>query len=192
MSNADTRIGRRVVLRPLVPSDFDALYFHELVDPTLRFVRYYGSTPSIDSYRSAVMAGAELVYLVEPNQAEVSAPNPVGIVSLYSVDYRSSYGYIAAMKFDPEDVTARIMDAVLLLVADAFTLHPFRRLYFESHAHYGFWESGEEMKLLQQVARFPEREFIDGAYRDVVIHELTAATWNEHGVRFLKFARPQR
>jgi RimJ/RimL family protein N-acetyltransferase len=168
-----TMVGRRVALRPFTLDDVPLLY-SLIIDPVVgRRFRFAGATPRPEEV--AHLAWQDV--LCQFTAIRKRDDRPVGIVTVYSPDFRNGYASAAVMADPSLWGSALGVEAFALLLEYAFMTWPFRKLYAEA-----LEESLAQFK--SSVGRFVEVEgrrklhqFVDGEYQDVYILAIYRDEW---------------
>lgn len=120
--------GRRVLLRPVLPSDHEWLY-RQAIDARVGVRwRFHGMTPSIDRFLSVFHAGADLSCMVLARQRG----EPLGVVQLLDVDHRSRHGYLSVFFAADAHDQGWPLEGLVLFLRYVFRAHDLHKLYVES------------------------------------------------------------
>ena len=122
------RRGRHVTLRPLHPSDYDALFEIALFTDAGSRWRLHGEAPTLDRFLELLLKDSRATFAIEQNIDR----RVIGMVQLWLYDPISRNGHITAF-LDPH-VRGRgwPIEGVLLFVEYAFDAFNLYKLYFES------------------------------------------------------------
>jgi hypothetical protein len=176
-SGVPTLVGRHVLLRPVLPGDYQNLQLAETTGHVGPRWRFRGSTPSPESWAQAVWSAVLCQYLV----LDATTDQPLGLVVLYEPNFQDGHGHLAALKFDESDPTPRMMLGVGLLLAYSFACWPFRKLYLRSPEYnYQQFSSGAG-RLFEVEGRLKAHSYHAGKYWDEIILGLTRESWESQG-----------
>lgn len=168
----------RVVLRPLEPSDVEALYRVELSDRLFARWRFAGRTPSPAEYEQVLWEGAYAQYLaIDANDPEEC----IAHLTCYGMELQNGVAFMAVNRFaqGPRG-SALMIEALALFIDSLFKSTPVRRLYFEGPEYNANdFRSAVRMGILVEEARLQERRYFDDRYWDVITFTLTRERWNE-------------
>ena len=124
-----TLVGPHVLLRPIVPADFEYLYELGVAPGYDEPSAVSGSTPNPETYHRSLFENVTATFLVVARDSR----RRLGIVSCYSADFRNQIAYIAALADGSEPgLSILAIEGVALLVDYCFAMWNFRKLYFES------------------------------------------------------------
>jgi RimJ/RimL family protein N-acetyltransferase len=169
-------IGRRILLRPVLPSDYPRLHQIES-DPTqFGSWRYHGPPPPLEEYEPALWKQTQQIMVVESR----STGTVIGYQQLHDADPRAGHAYFSIYSGPEHRGSGLMMEGTMAFCEWAFTNWPLRWLYahclpqnlkaFESSIH-----RGETLHL--GVLR--ERMVIEGVPTDVHVIGMERATWLE-------------
>lgn len=171
---ADALRGRRVHLRPFLPSDFDFTYSLHLEPNNLVSYRLRGSIPSPESFHRFFWDQALLNLVAVGDSGE-----PIGVLTAYAADHRNGTCYIAVVGSSDAQVNGLMVEATGLLISYLFLAFPFRKIYMESlRENYAKFSSGEG-RLFNVEAQLLEHEYVDGRYADMVTVAVYRRDWPE-------------
>lgn len=154
----------RVKLVPTSPSHYEALYAISNEYRVSLAWRSRGAVLPFDSFVGLIWQDSFVSFtLVEPATAAV-----VGLLSLYHVDLRNRFGYVAVFVSDAANVRVPFDAAMLMLIFVRSQL-PLLNLYAEVGAAAEESFSVGFGRLFEVEARLRGREYLDGAQRDVLL-----------------------
>lgn len=154
-------VGRRLVLRPILPPDIPRFYMVEHTSFPLALSRLAGRTLSIESCAESLQASVLVGMSFVPRGEEAS----IGYALCYDADFVSGRAKFAVM-LDPavrgEGLAA---EALALFLRYLFVFFPFRCLFadvFDPNLEQ--FQSAEESGWLDRQGHFPEYQFWQGGY----------------------------
>lgn len=167
----------RVRLRPISPSDYDALRQIELGEQLGPLWRCRGATPSADSWLQSLSVGVLAQFLV----LRADSGQAVGVVTCYQADFQNQFAYLAAAKFDRSDRSTRLLEGTVLFIDYVFRCWNFRKLYLEV-AGYNLNQIQSGIgRLLVEEGRLKGHIFYDGQYWDQALLALWRSKWKASG-----------
>jgi hypothetical protein len=174
--------GRRVFLRPVLVSDYDAILLAELSEPLAHRWRHRGSTPRPEEFAQRLWNGVLAQFLV----CRATDLQPIGLVLSYGADLRASHVHLAATKFDANDQSPLLLYGLTLFVNYLFVHWGFRKLYVEvPEFNAGQFGSGSG-RLMTEEGRLREHLFFDGRYWDQVVYAVYRSDWDERSKDWLR------
>lgn len=173
--------GRRLFLRPIVPSDYERLYRFAL-SPALAYRwRYKGYTPSPETFAQKLWEGALSQYAVANPRDSLAC----GLVGLYNANFGAQHVSFQVLLMEDMAHRGLGIDASLLMLEAAFRNWPFRKVYFEV-PEYNFPQFRWALRFFEAEGRLRENDFVDGRAWDVHIFSLSRSTFEERvGPRYL-------
>lgn len=165
--------NRTVRLRPLMPEDQSFLRSIELGPELGSRWRFRGTTPGPEQWSQSTWSGALAQFVI----VSASTGEPLGLVSLYDVDFRDGVGSIAAAKFSEADRSLRVVSGILLFLEYAFESFRLRKLYFDV-PEYNLGQFGGLESRLDLEARLKSHFFSAGRYWDRLTFALTREHWD--------------
>ena len=167
--------GYRVDLRPVRAQDYEQLRVIELREDLVPLWRYQGATPSPERWVEGFWNGVLAQFIVIGK----ASGEALGLVSLYNVDFRHGYGYLAATKFDPGARSPSFLEGVALFLDYVFKSWNLRKLYIEtSEMSLAQFRSGLEL-LFEQEGRLVGHRYFDGKYWDQYLLAIYRNRWDE-------------
>lgn len=167
--------GHRVSLQPVRAQDYEMLRMLELSEDLVPIWRHQGATPSPERWVESLWTGVLAQFIV----VDIARKHPLGIVNVYSADFRHGHAYIAASKFDLQRRSTLFLEGFALFVDYVFAVWNFRKLYMEtSERNIGQFASAIGPILCEE-GRLREHLFFDGRYWDVLHLALYRNTWDE-------------
>lgn len=164
--------GRRILLRPIVPRDYEYLFQVERRILGARF-RGHGASGSLEQFVQSLWAGVHSQYLVVDREGG----RPRGLVCAYKANLVDGWTYFAAAKFDPGDHTGSILDGVALHLEHCFETWDLRKVYLEV-AEYNLHQFASLTKhLCEQEAHLKEHTRLRGRYWDEYVFAVTRERW---------------
>ena len=111
-----------------MPSDYDALYRAEVLDP-LRLVsyRHRGVPPAAEAYPQSLWLDVFVQFVVSPLGTETVS----GLVTCYALNERNQTAKLALSGAETEEHAPLAMRGLLLFINYLFGVHPIRKLYGE-------------------------------------------------------------
>ena len=166
--------GERVLLRPIHPQDYPALFEIE-TGPFLGTTwRQRGATPSYERFVASLFEGVLAQYIVVSRRTST----PRGYVTLYNANLGAGWAYVAAAKFDHEDRSGEILLGAALLIDYAFEGWPIHKLYAEVSGHnIGGFQSMIGRVFVEE-ARLTEHEYWGGCRWDSHILAVSRERWS--------------
>jgi len=174
-------ISRRVLLRPVLASDYEYLYQLSLSPPNLTLWRYRGATPSPDRFVESLWTDV-LAQFVLIDTREL---RPIGLVYCYQPDFRNGHAHLALIMEEISNRPVVAFDAMVLFVNYVFSNWPFRNLYGEQLALNFDRFASAEGRVFVEEGRMRAHEFHAGKYWDVIISALYREDWAPIAARHL-------
>lgn len=169
----ERRLGRRVHLRPLRPTDYALFYEAELTPPDDVLYRHRGTTPSFESYPETLWRNVLAQFVVE----DIADGRPVGLVAAYEPNLRDGHVRIAVNILLPYRGLGWPIDGLRLFINHIFYAFPMRKLYADV-IEPNLDQFGEMFHgILHEEARFREHTFIRDRYVDLVVLALYRSEW---------------
>ncbi len=181
MTTGDLLRGTRTILRPIVPSDYEALYRIELSGSLLRSWRFGGTTPPPEEYAALLWRGVHSQYLVESSTSGGSSA--IALVTSYNMDATNGHCYVAALRMaDGVAASSMFIEGFAVFVESLFRSTAIRKVYLEAPEYNVVeFESAVRTGLLTEEARLKEHRYFDGRYWDQCILSITRNKWDEIG-----------
>ncbi len=192
MSQADPDVpklsGRRVVLRPLRPFDYEWLFPLATTGNGGRYWRFRGATPPAEEFPRAISHDVEVQMVVD----RIDGRGPCGLVQLVNVNHRNGYGSMSVILRPDAYLEGWPMEGIGLFLSYVFMTWNLRKIYFESvEPSYESYRSTVG-RLLVEEGVLRAHEFVDGKYVDYHILALYRETWADRHERvFSRFFNDQ-
>lgn len=168
-----TRLGDRVALRPLRPSDYPLFYEAELTPPDDVLYRHRGATPAYEAYPETLWNNVVAQFVI----ADRADGSPLGLTAAYEPNFRDGHARIAVHILLPYRTLGWPLEGLRLFINHLFYAFPFRKLYADvlepNLEQFGTGFPG----LLQEEARFRQHSYLDGGYVDLIVLALYRDTW---------------
>lgn len=181
-----TLAGRSVILRPVMPRDYELIRIAELSDQLGPRWRHRGATPAPEQHMQLVAQGALAQFMV----VTLRHQKPLGLVTAYNPSFQDAHAYLAMAKFQPNDRSPTFLAGAVLFVEYVFRNWNFRKLYAETtDLNAAAFGSGIG-RLLREEGRLKGHLFSNGEYVDLVVLALYRASWEERRDDFLRAVLP--
>lgn len=165
--------GRRVLLRAVLPADFEFLYRLNLESDIAVRWRHRGATPSPEQFIATLWQGVVAQYIIE----ELATSQPIGQVYLHRVDTGNATGYAAVAVLGSFARRGFALEAGGLFLDHVFKVWNLRKIYAESlDFNYSNFATGAG-RYFREEGRLGEHEYHDGRYWDLVILALYREEW---------------
>lgn len=180
-------VGRRVLLRPITPADYDFIYDLETSPHTSYRWRHQGQTPSPDAVVESLWAGTLAQFLIVRRETG----EPVGFVNAHNADLANGFCYIAMVGHPKFERTALVMDGMALFLNYLFSTWPFRVLYGESlEFNLRNFRLASD-RLFRVEGQLRNHRYFDGRYWDKWILAVHRDDWELHKPRLLRVVLPR-
>ena len=170
----------RIVLRPVLPSDYQRLYAIESDPATALTWRYRGAMPPIEEYEAALWKQTQQIMVVEGRDTGTV----VGYLQLHDLDLRAGHGWVSLYSGPEHRGSGLVMEGGLAFTEWAFNEWPIRWLYahsFEHNVH--SFESGIRRGSAVRLGVLRERMLVDGEFTDVHVIGIERERWFASTVR---------
>jgi RimJ/RimL family protein N-acetyltransferase len=157
--------GHLARLRPLLPSDHQALYTIAIEDETSMRWRFRGIVPHFDQFVQSLYHKDLLAQLVVSGIARTEA---VGFVAAYGADPRSGFAYVATMMTQRLARQGIGAEATTIFMNYLFQNWPFRKLYMEV-VEYNLSQFSSVARLAREEGRLTQHVYFDGRHWDNII-----------------------
>lgn len=178
MSNAlrtPPLVGRRVVLRPPLPSDYEWLYT-TACDPRVSLQwRLRGTVPSLDAFLTLLWQGTDAQHVI----CRKNDGTRVGLVQLFGYLHREGTARLSTFVEPGHESSGWPIEGLFLFVNYCFSAWPLRKLYLESPAPVFEKYASGTGSFFEIEGRLREHEFFDGVFVDQVIAAIHRRTWEE-------------
>jgi len=179
--------GRRVLLRPVSPGDYELLRRVELAPHLAYRWRHRGATPGMANWIQAMEQSVLAQFLIVDRRS--GEEEWVGLVSVYDPSFQHGFAHLAAAKLGESDRSTRALEGVVLFLDYVFRSWSFRKLYAET-PEYNLDQFGSGIgRILTEEGRLPEHWYLDGRYWDQVILAIRRETWEERGPGMVRVCR---
>lgn len=170
-------MSRDVLLRPLLPSDFEWCYAL-MCGPSGARWRYRGRTPSPEVVSADLWRNVFAQFVVVDRELGT----PMGLVGLYNVSLDAGRAHAFAVA-DP-DRSTRVVEGFGILCAWAFEQHGFERIFLEAPEFNAvtFASLGDAAVVEGRLRNY---EFWRGRYWDLLIMSISRAAFDRRFSRLL-------
>ncbi|MEI8238409.1 MAG: GNAT family N-acetyltransferase [Actinomycetota bacterium] len=167
-------IGRRIVLRPVLQSDYPRLHAIENDPATMATWRYRGQMPTPAEYESALWLHTAQIMVVESKRTgEV-----IGYTQLHDLDLRAGHAYFSIYSGPDHRGSGLVMEGTMAFCEWAFTNWPIRWLYAHCFPqNLRNFESSIRRGETVHLGTLHERMCIDGEFTDVHVVGMERDTW---------------
>lgn len=173
------RLGRRVHLRPVRPSDYPLLYEAELNPPDDVLYRHRGRTPPYDAFVETLWSNVLTQYAIE----ERESGRLVGLVAAYDANFRDGHARIALYLLLPYRKLGWPLEGARLFINQMFHAFPFRKLYADIIDPNQEALSTALQAVMRQEGNLLGHTYVGGEYVDMAIYALHRSDW-ESAPRF--------
>lgn len=165
--------GKRVALRPVVPSDYELLYLHETgSEYGVRGV-LGGATPPFADWVQQRSRGVLAQQIVESRDGH----RPLGMTTAFSADFQHGHAHIAVLSFKAESPSPLVMIGLGLFLSYTFSCWPFHKLYLDvAEYNYHQFASGEG-RFFEVEGRLHEHHYLNGRRWDHLILGIHRERW---------------
>lgn len=179
--------GRHVVLRPVVPSDYETLYRMAMLPEVAHRWRTEGSTPNPAAFQELLWRDV-LVQFLAVNRADGA---PMGLVTCFAANHREGFAHVALMTDPRFALSGLVLAPFALLLNYVFALWNFRKLYMES-AQFNYLKiSSGEGRFFHEEGRLKDHVFYGDRYWDLHILALYREDWEKYKQGPLRLALPR-
>jgi RimJ/RimL family protein N-acetyltransferase len=177
--------GRRVRMRPVLPSDYNTLYSMLLHPEVACRWRYRGATPSPERFNTALWDGVHVQFIIERKSDGTVA----GLQVAYNTNFRNRYTYMGTL-LDPRfHRAAWPLESAAMFIDYLFKAFNLRKIYGETlDFNYSQFASGAD-KLFAEEARLRDHAYFGGRYWDTRIIALYRSDWFNKAPDFFNRAR---
>jgi hypothetical protein len=176
--------GREVVLRPVMPADYELIRLRELSPELIWRWRSRGSTPSPEDWAQSRARSVLAEFLVIRRRSG----QPLGIVFAYNANLAHGFAYVAVGSFDPSRPSPLFLSGAVLFVNYLFRTWPLRKLYAEvTQYNYERFRS-ESGRIFRLEGCLRQHFFLDGRYWDEYLLAIYREDWETRASSFLKHA----
>lgn len=164
----------RILLRPVVPSDYPRLYQIES-DPTTALTwRYRGELPPPKEYEPALWKQTQQIMVVEGRTSGLV----VGYLQLHDLDLRAGNGWFSLYSGPEHRGSGLVMEGLMAYCEWAFGNWPIRWLYAHSFAHnVTEFEHGLRRGEAVRLGVLRDRMLVDGEPTDVHVIGISRENW---------------
>jgi RimJ/RimL family protein N-acetyltransferase len=178
-------VGRRVFLRPVLPSDYETILTAELSEDLGPRWRHGGNTPGMEAFVRSLWTGVLAQFLVCSRRTGQA----LGLVSLYNANLQNGYAYFAMAKFQRRTPGRLQLEGAALFLDYVFDAWPLRKVYGEVLGFNFDQFASEAGKLFVEEGRLTDHAYFGGRYWDQHVLALYRETWKERGARFAALVR---
>lgn len=172
--------GPRIVLRPVSPRDYAALYAIEADPTTAHTWRYRGTFPTPDRYEAALWQQTQQIMVVESRRTG----QVIGYLQLHEVDLRAGHGWFSLYAGPQHRGSGLVMEGLMAFCEWVFDNWPLRWIYahsLEQNVH--AFDSGFRRGHAVHLGTLRERVIIDGIPSDVHAIGISRASWHGSALR---------
>jgi RimJ/RimL family protein N-acetyltransferase len=171
----DVRLeGNWVVLRPVVPADYEYLFELSMEQSARGRWRYYGHTPSPEQFNRSLWQDVVAQFCVWSK----ATGQRVGVCSAYRGDMRNGHIWLAAAFADDHDGVA--LEGAVLFVQYLFDAYPLRKIYCEMPEVVEEDVGSAFRRVAQEEGRLTEHHYWMGRYWDWVYLAITRERWTAY------------
>lgn len=165
--------GRRVAIRPVVPSDYELLYLHETGSEHGARGVLGGSTPPFADWLQQRSRGVLAQHIIESRNEH----RPLGMASVFSADFQHGHAHIAVLSFRAESPSPLVMIGLGLFLRHTFSCWPFHKIYLDvAEYNYHQFASGAG-RFFEVEGRLREHHFLNGRRWDHLILAIHRDSW---------------
>lgn len=162
---ADTLVGARVILRPIIPEDHRSLWALA-IDPRIRHRwRWRGHTPTIEEFTHSLYVGVLSQFVVSP----VGSSEIAGHVVSYSADMVDAYAYVGIIMAPSVQDTGTGVEAMALFVRHLFAAWSLRKVYMEVPEFNMRSFRSITRHIAVEEGRLRQHRYWDGRYYDQIL-----------------------
>ncbi|MFA1541822.1 GNAT family N-acetyltransferase [Actinomadura monticuli] len=174
--------GKRVVLRPVEPTDYDfILQLSTSSHITYRW-RTRGTTPSPPDFQAMLWRGVLCQFLIERS----SDGEPLGLISAYNADFRNQTAYLAILMRDHRGGAIWTFDGMALFLNYLFANFNLRKIYAETSELSSWTFASGAGRYFEVEGTLREHEYYGGRYWDTYV----LAFWRHDCESFLEKLLP--
>jgi len=159
-------VSARVLMRPITPEDYPALYRMSVTEPVNSLWRFRGATPGFDEFVQTLFRGVLCQFaMTSPTDGKI-----IGQVTAYNADLRNDHCY-ASVCVGGEYLNSGLgIEGFGLFVNYLFYQWNFRKIFLEvAEMNYHNYESGLARGIFQIEGRLREYLFLAGQWWDQLI-----------------------
>jgi hypothetical protein len=165
--------GKRVAIRPVVPSDYELLYLRETGSEQGQRGVLGGATPPFGEWLQQRSRGVLAQHIIESRNEHL----PLGLVSVFSADFQNGHAHMAILSFKAESPSPLVMIGMGLFLRHVFSCWPFHKLYLDvAEYNYSQFASGAG-RFFEVEGRLREHHFLNGRRWDHLVLALSRARW---------------
>ncbi len=165
--------GRLCVLRPVLPTDLDFVYYISTCEANNYRWRHRGTFPELSRYPETVNHGTFLQLLVLSR----ATGGRVGLVNAYAENLRDGWIYVGAVSDPAHRMSGVTIDGVACLVDHLFRCWDFRKVYIEAIEYNQHQFDTGLRNVASEEGRLRSHVFFDGRHWDLVTSAIYRAEW---------------
>ncbi len=174
-------VGRRTLLRPVGPQDYDFLYSMAVLPENSIRWRFRGRSLSIDTFVQSLWQDVLCQYVIESRQNR----EIVGHVTSFRPEFRNGTAHLGVMVTPGARDQGWPLEGVVLFLDHLFLSYPLRKLYAETlEFNLSLFGAGVG-RLFVEEGRLRQDEYHDGRYWDNVFLALYREAFEERVERVL-------
>jgi RimJ/RimL family protein N-acetyltransferase len=179
-SKANQWVGRRVQLRPIMPTDYPYLYDLSNQAGSQATWRHRGHAISPEQFPSVLWGSVLTQFLIVSRQS----CRPCGLVVGYDADLRNGTVRIAMILDSTVQGRGWPFEAGALLIEHLFQNWPLRKIYAEALSPVAQSIAGGIDRLFTEEGRLIQHEFVSGEWQDLHTFALYREQWQAERGRF--------
>lgn len=157
--------GKRVVLRPVEPPDYDFI-LHLSTSPRITYRwRTRGTTPSPADFQVMLWRGVLCQFLIE----RPDGGGPLGLISAYNADFRNQTVYLAIIMQDHPGGSLWTFDAIALFLNYLFSNWNLRKIYAETSELSSWTFASGSGRYFEIEGILRDHEYYGGRYWDAYV-----------------------
>lgn len=184
-------VGPRYSLRPLLGEDYGALYRWATTPPTNATWRFSGSTPSPETFVSALWEGVLAQFAVVTRSSEGDG-EIIGLVQAFNFDSGNRVAYLSVV-VDPtyQRSSTAMAEGVVLFVGYLFNHFDLRKVYAETsdNAVGGLSRILQGWPSVTMEGRLVDHYYLGGTYADLVVLAIHRSNFVQDQGRLLRLVR---
>lgn len=179
--------GPRVLLRPVLPVDVDALYRLSLHPSVSWRWRYRGTAVSPEEFAVHLRQDVLVHFVVERRDSA----EPIGYVVGSGANHRDGWAYVAALGVPTVNGSGLMVEATALLVGYLFSNWTFRKLYFDVNEYNLPQFASALQRYFSIEGQLKAHVWNGGRYWDTFILSVDRSTWEGFAERAFTASRVQ-
>jgi hypothetical protein len=165
--------GRGVYLRAVLPAEYEDLYLKQTSSPSSAGLSTGGGMPSFEDWLQGRTRGV----LAQRVAIRARDSRRLGLVTAFQPDPQNGHAHIAALSFDPERPSPRMMIGIGLFIDFVFDSWAFHKLYLDvAEYSYPQFASGLD-RFYKLEGRLRDHYYLNGRRWDLLVMAISRDAW---------------